>query len=189
MYTSGYRKLANRHLFEALLAKARDRAPGPPDTFNSHEELLEAAAAYFEFVRDNDMEGEKIFQYQGEVIRATTYRPRNLSLRSLCAWLGIGVPAWKNWQNASHTDYRPDLAPTCQLLEAAIDDYVLTHASAELINPTIATRQLGLRDHIETVNHAPAAARKELTEEELVDELKARGLPTSIFTFEPKGDD
>lgn len=166
-----------KHLFEKLYLPNRR-----PRTYETQEELLDAAKGYFEFCAGNPLQSEKLFQYRGEVTREPINHARTMSLKSLLVWLDIRSITWANWTRPGHVDFREDLAGACELLEHVLEDYILTHAAAGLTDSAIAIRQLGLRDD-SNVTFDGRIADREMTKEELEAEMDRRGIPRSAFDY------
>lgn len=157
---------------------------GRPRTFATPAELWEACKRYFRFVIENPMQDEKIFCSQGEVTRAPVYKPRTMTRRSMLVFINVAPNTWGGWRG-SGPNSRPDLHEVIRAVENAIEEWVLSHASAGMMDPTIASRLLGLAERqIQTIDAVVYEDRTELTLEEMREEMERRGLPPFLLMDE-----
>lgn len=111
--------------------------------FNSGPELWAAACEYFEWVEDNPLKVEKVFQNNGMIVRADTPKARVMTIQGLCLFLGISRDTFHKWSVATDTDL---LQSTCLMIRDVIYAQKFEGAASDLFNPTVISRDLGLRD-------------------------------------------
>jgi hypothetical protein len=120
--------------------KARSSAGRKPK-FTDPEQLWEACCEYFEWNEANPLSEAKAFSYEGVVTVESMPKMRAMTLAGLCMFLDIDETTWRGWR----TD-RPDLLPVITRAEAVIFRQKFEGASADLLNPNIIARDLGLAD-------------------------------------------
>ena len=104
------------------------------------EELWSSCVEYFEWVEANPLYEEKIFQYQGEIIRDTVAKMRAMTIEGMCLFLGISYQTWRDYVK------RDDFVEVTTRAEKVIYTQKFTGAAADLLNPNIIARDLGLAD-------------------------------------------
>ncbi len=148
-------------LWRLALGKTR----GEPRKFETPEALAEACARYFEWVEANPLLEENLFAYQGSVTRASANKMRAMTLKALHLHIGITTETWCQWRKV-----RPDLAEVMSTVESIIWDQKFSGAAADLLNPAIVARELGLADKQEVdLTHAV----KDMPDEDLLEEIRA----------------
>jgi hypothetical protein len=68
---------------------------------------------------------------------------RAATIFGLCVHLGIGQQTWADYRK------RPDFSGVCDYAENMIRDQKFAGAAADLLNPVIIARDLGLREGLE----------------------------------------
>lgn len=111
--------------------------------YKSGEELWEAACGYFEWVEENPLKVEKVFQNQGVIVRAETPKARVMTIQGLCLYLGISRDTFHKWSVATDTTL---LQSACLTIREVIYAQKFEGAASDLFNPTVISRDLGLRD-------------------------------------------
>lgn len=96
---------------------------------------------YLQWCEDNPLYEEKLFAYQGEVTRARVDKMRMPTLGGMCVYLGISLETW-----CQYRDRFPDVT---REVDALVRDAKLAGAAAELLNPNIVARDLGLGEKTE----------------------------------------
>ena len=122
---------------------------GPAPKFETADDLWQAAVAYFEWVEENPLQEEKLFHFQGSITRAEVSKMRAMTIAGLCLHMGVSETAWHGWRQEGGQYYRPDLAETAATIDAIIREQKFTGAAADLLNPVIIARDLGLSDKSE----------------------------------------
>ena len=123
--------------------EARSSA-GPKPKFDGPEPLWSACQEYFAWVDDNPLHEAKAFSYEGKVTVAALPKMRAMTIAGLCIFLDISEQAWRDWRTG-----RPDLFEVVTRAEAIIRAQKFEGAAADLLNPNIIARDLGLADKSE----------------------------------------
>ncbi|MCH7381620.1 MULTISPECIES: DNA-packaging protein [Acinetobacter] len=113
---------------------------GRKPIFESPEQLWEAACEYFEWVTDNPLEESKAFSYQGSVIKTTLPKMRAMTITGMCLYLDISRQGWSEYCA------KEDFSDITKKVEAVIFSQKFEGAAADLLNPNIIARELGLAD-------------------------------------------
>jgi len=116
---------------------------GRPPVFETPKDLWQAAIEYFEWADSNPLWETKPFAYQGEITDAPIAKMRAFTLNGLCLHAGITDDTWRNYKA------KPDFLGVCTQIEQAIREQKFTGAAADLLNPAIIARDLGLADKTE----------------------------------------
>ncbi len=114
---------------------------GPKPKFDNPDDLWEACVEYFEWVEENPLWEEKGFAFQGVVTKERFAKMRAMTIGGLCIFLDIDETTWRDWAKT-----RPDLSPIISRVENVIRHQKFTGAAADLLNPNIIARDLGLAD-------------------------------------------
>lgn len=114
---------------------------GPKPKFSDPEVLWAACVEYFEWVDNNPLKEEKIFCFQGQVTKDTISKMRAMSIGAICLFLDIHHSTWAVYRKNN------GLSEVIANVEQIIYDQKFTGASADLLNPNIIARDLGLKDH------------------------------------------
>lgn len=119
--------------------KARSKH-GRNRLFASAELLWEACCEYFQWVEDNPLLEMKPFAYQGVVIQEPVAKMRAMTINGLCLFLDIDETTWRAWREVD------DFSTVVSKAEKIIYEQKFTGAAADLLNPNIIARDLGLAD-------------------------------------------
>ena len=95
---------------------------------------------YFQWVEDNPLYEEKIFHSQGMITRDTITKMRAMTISGLCLFLDICENTWTNYKK------QPDFLSITLEVEKVIYNQKFAGAAADLLNPNIIARELGLAD-------------------------------------------
>lgn len=125
--------LGNR-FWEARSSHGRNPIFGSPD------DLWKACTEYFEWAENNPLIEEKLFSYQGVISRDTVAKMRAMTISGLCTFLDIDQSTWENYRS------REDFFRVVVRVENVIRDQKFAGAAAELLNPNIIARDLGLSE-------------------------------------------
>lgn len=118
-------------------------------TYESPEALFEAAIGYIEWCEQNPIPSERVFK-NGVVI---LNRRRAPSINGLCAHLGITKLTWANWRKkAGLMDFRP----VVHLIDELIIEDKLSGGLAEVYNPALVARDLGLMERYDHTTNGAA---------------------------------
>ena len=119
--------------------KARSKH-GRDRLFESADALWEACCEYFEWVEANPLYEMKAFAYQGVVVQEPVAKMRAMTIGGLCIFLDIDEVTWRRWREVE------DFCTVVSRAEQIIYQQKFTGAAADLLNPNIIARDLGLAD-------------------------------------------
>lgn len=119
--------------------KARSKH-GRDKLFASANALWEACQEYFQWVEDNPLHEMRPFAYQGVVVQEPVAKMRAMTIMGLCLFLDIDQKTWANWRSDK------DFIPVVTRAEEIIYQQKFTGAAADLLNPNIIARDLGLAE-------------------------------------------
>lgn len=131
---------AGRFLPGNRIWEARSSA-GPKPKFSDPDKLWAACVEYFEWVEAHPLHEAKAFSYEGVVKIEALPKMQAMTITGLCLFLDVSVQAWHNWRSD-----RPDLIEVITRAESVIYQQKFAGAAAELLNPNIIARDLGLAD-------------------------------------------
>jgi len=116
---------------------------GRAPIFASPEQLWEACCEYFGWIEANPLYEAKAFAFQGIVTVESLPKMRAMTISSLCIFLDIDVTTWHAYRD------KKDFS----LVTTRVDEIIRTQkfqgAAADLLNPNIIARDLGLTDKSE----------------------------------------
>lgn len=112
--------------------------------FASPDDFWESCCEYFVWVEENPLKEEKLFHYQGEVTRHEVSKMQAMTITGLCMFLDISHDTWLGYKK------RKDFIGVITRVENVIYVQKFRGAAADLLNPNIIARDLGLRDKTET---------------------------------------
>lgn len=141
--------------------KARTKH-GRDKLFASAELLEEACQEYFQWVEDNPLYESRLVSYQGESKLESVPKMRAMTIGGLCIFLDITTQTWFQWRQDN------DFADVVTRVEQAIREQKFAGAAAEMLNPNIIARDLGLRDSTDT-KHSGHIDVSSMTPEQLSD--------------------
>lgn len=139
--------------------KARSKH-GRDKLFASADALWEACQEYFEWVDANPLMEEKGFAFQGVVTKESFNKMRAMTLDGLYIFLDIDESTWRDWRE------QEDFSRITTTVEKIIRTQKLTGAAADLLNPNIIARELGLRD-AQDVKHSGLIRTSDMDDDEL----------------------
>lgn len=108
--------------------------------FENPTQLWGAATEYFEWVEDNPLEEEKVFHAQGMITKASITKMRAMTITGLCLFMGIDEQTLSNYEK------KEDFFGVVTRIKNVIYEQKFTGAAADLLNPNIISRELGLAD-------------------------------------------
>ena len=117
---------------------------GREPIFANPDVLWNAACEYFEWVQENPLLEEKIFHASGVVTKDKVTKMRAMTIQALCFFLDISDEAWSDYCN------RKDFIGITARIKKVIYSQKLEGAAADLLNPNIIARELGLADKSHT---------------------------------------
>jgi DNA-packaging protein gp3 len=113
---------------------------GRDPIFKTPEDLWNASVEYFEWVENNPLYESKPFAYQGIVVQEPVAKMRAMTIMGLCNFLDISMDAWAQYRK------REDFIGVVSRVEQIIRQQKFEGASADLLNPNIIARDLGLAE-------------------------------------------
>lgn len=115
--------------------------------FSSPDQLESACYEYFKWVESNPLIEEKVFHANGRITRVKCKKLRPMTKSGLCLFLDISDDSWSNYKK------NKDFLGICESIERTIYNQKLAGATADLMNPAIIARELGLADKVDN-NHS-----------------------------------
>ena len=112
--------------------------------FSSPDHLWEACCEYFIYAEDNPLWETKSYMYQGAPVQDQIPKMRAMTMDGLCTFLDIGTSTWADYRN------RKDFSEVIEKVERVMRDQKFSGAAADLLNPNIIARDLGLKDSTTT---------------------------------------
>ena len=122
-----------------LLRSSHGRNP----IFEKPEDLWDAACEYFEWAEANPLKEDKGFAFQGVVTHESFDKMRAMTLSGLQVFLDITAQTWLNYKD------RKDFLEVTTRIDNIIRTQKFEGAAAELLNPNIIARDLGLSDKVD----------------------------------------
>lgn len=130
---------------------------GRAKKFESPDQLESLCIDYFEWVEANPLWQYKIAQYKGVPVPMKVPKMQAMTIHGLCLKLGITHQTWINYASAEGYE---DFFEVCAWAESVMRVQKFTGAAADLLNPAIIARDLGLVDKQELTgaNGSPLGA-------------------------------
>ena len=121
---------------------------GREKTFKSAQHLWDSACEYFDWVEANPLEEEKLFSFQGEVIKGTVSKMRAMTIEGLCLFLGVNSKYLAQFDRDldKSTAEGKEFSNVITDIRETIKHQKFVGAAADLLNPNIIARDLGLKD-------------------------------------------
>ena len=108
--------------------------------FASPDQLWDACCEYFDWVEQNPLFEMKPFAFQGTVIQEPVAKMRAMTIEGLCLFLDITRQTWINYRG------QEGFFDVVERVEHVIRQQKFAGAAADLLNPNIIARDLGLAD-------------------------------------------
>lgn len=124
---------------------------GRKPKFATPEILWEACQEYFEWAEENPLWEAKAFAFQGDVTVEKLPKMRAMTLDGLHLFLDIDNETWRNYRG------RKGFVGVTTRVENVIRSQKFAGAAAELLNPNIIARDLGLAEKREHAGHGGGA--------------------------------
>jgi hypothetical protein len=138
--------------------------------FATPEDLWKSCVEYFEWAESHPLYEDKIFQFQGAIVRDTVAKMRAMTIEGMCIFLDIDRDTWLNYKK------RPDFFGVTTRAESVIYEQKFTGAAADLLNPNIIARDLGLADKKDHTSSDGSMSPKE-SSAAVLDALKRKHAP------------
>lgn len=111
--------------------------------FSAPEVMLEACQEYFQWVEDNPLKEQKVFNGKDGIVYGEVNKMRAMTIAGLCIFLGIDQTTWREYGN------KQDFSSVVTHVEQVIRSQKFAGAAADLLNANIIARDLGLSDRQE----------------------------------------
>jgi hypothetical protein len=121
--------------------KARSKH-GRDKIFTDKDILWDACVEYFQYVEENPLLEGKATQYQGEQVDMTVHKMHAMTQAGLCLFLDISQDTWCRYRKDE------DFCDVIRKVDDVIYHQKFTGAAADLLNPNIIARDLGLKDNV-----------------------------------------
>lgn len=117
--------------------------------FATPDDLWNACVGYFEWAESNPLMESRPFHHQGLITMAEVPKMRAFTQRGLCLHIGISQETWRNYgDDDTHKEYHEVVAQ----VESIIYEQKFTGAAADMLNPSIIGRELGLAEKQVNIN-------------------------------------
>lgn len=117
---------------------------GRSKIFANSEEFGNACNEYFKWCVDNPLQEQSLFAFQGNITKAESNKMRVFSREGLCNFIDISIDCLRLYEK------REDFINVTTRVQQIIDAQQFEGATANLLNPNIIARKLGLTDKIQT---------------------------------------
>lgn len=137
---------------------------GRNPAFSSPDQLWAACCEYFEWIEANPLYETKAFSSKDGIQTTDLPKMRAMTVSGLCIFLDICPATWQDYRK------KEGFSPICSRADEIIRTQKFQGAAAELLNPAIIARDLGLADKSEHTGAAggPIAHEHKITRIELV---------------------
>lgn len=122
--------------------------PGRPCKFPTPEALWERAKDYFEWCEENPILEQKLFPMQGEVMKEHAKKCRAFTMTGLCIFIGLDTETFRRYGTGEIGGGK--FKDVYKLIQDVVREQQFTGAAADVLNPNIIARALGLYE--KTVN-------------------------------------
>ena len=109
--------------------------------FETADILEDAIRQYFEWNEANPLYEAKLVSFQGASTIEAIPKLRAMTIAGMCMFIGVTPVTWFEWKQS-----RPDFSNVITWAEETIYRQKFEGASADLLNPNIIARDLGLAD-------------------------------------------
>lgn len=110
--------------------------------FDTPQDLLDCARDYFAWAHSTPLQAQKLFFYKGAVVSANEAKMRVFTIEGLCSFIGMSSRNFLLYaEDPEHRMY-----DAAMMIKQIIYTQKFEGASANLLNPVIIARDLGLAD-------------------------------------------
>lgn len=127
--------------------------------FSEPQKLWDCCCEYFQWVEENPLYESKMCSYQGKNELEDIPKMRAMTIDGLCLFLDICRKTWVNYGE------KEDFLAVTSRVENVIKSQKFAGAAADLLNPNIIARDLGLVDKRENDNTGVIGIAEISTEE------------------------
>ena len=113
---------------------------GRKPIFGDPDQLWDACCEYFQWVEENPLWEMKSYMYQGVPVQDQIPKMRAMTIEGLCIFLDISTSCWRKYKE------REGFVAVTTRVEEIIRAQKFSGAAADLLNPNIIARDLGLKD-------------------------------------------
>lgn len=117
---------------------------GANPRFEHPNDLWDACLEYFEWVERTPLHEAKVVTSGGKAKVMSLPKMRAMTITGLCVFLDVVDSTWRDWKAN-----REDLSAIIARVEQIIRTQKFEGAAADLLNPSIIARELGLADKAE----------------------------------------
>ncbi len=118
---------------------------GRQPKFKTPADLMAACEEYFDWVQANPLNEHKQYHFQGNIVNSVMAKMRAMTVKGMCIFLGISRSTWDSYCERDNDSEQGFLDITTRVREI-IDTQKFEGAAADLLNPNIIARDLGLKD-------------------------------------------
>lgn len=109
--------------------------------FDAPDMLEDAIQQYFEWNECNPLYKDNLVTFQGHATHEPLAQMRAMTIHAMCMFIGVTRSTWNEWKTS-----RSDFSDVMTWAEDVIYRQKFEGASADLLNPNIIARDLGLAD-------------------------------------------
>ncbi|WP_084398294.1 DNA-packaging protein [Henriciella aquimarina] len=114
---------------------------GRKPIFESPDDLWGACVEYFEWVEENPLYGVDVVKFEGSAHDHPVPKMRAMTIAGLCNFLDIAQVTWAEYRTRSE-----DFTLVTSRVDSIIRQQKFEGAAADLLNPRIIARDLGLAE-------------------------------------------
>lgn len=119
--------------------------PGRPAKFPTPQAMWDRAVDYFKWAEgDGLLSEEKIVQSQGEATKMNVSKMRAFTLTGLCSFIGLDTETFRRYGTGENG--AKAFVEVVTLIKQVIYEQKFVGAAADLLNPNIIARDIGLYD-------------------------------------------
>jgi len=122
---------------------------GRDKIFKTPEDLAKACNEYFDWVIDNPLKEQQLFNYQGVITKDDANKMRPFTLEGLCNFLDIVLITFHQYEKDKDFSYVTSHA------RQIVENQQFEGAAAGFLNPNIIARKLGLSEKIHVHQEQP----------------------------------
>jgi hypothetical protein len=131
--------------------------------------LWEACLEYFHWVKTHPLYEERGFAFKGDVTKENFAKMRPLTIHGLCNFLCVDKITWASWRD----DDNP-LSCVVKRVDTIIYQQKFDGAAADLLNPNIIARDLGLADKSELTGANGGPIKVQRTDDDIVETIESK---------------
>lgn len=148
-------------------------APLKVKKFQKPQDLLTAAVEYFNWAEDNPMVETVALKAKepGDALEPVSVRRRTRikTLKGFCIFTGMGTGTFDRYLGGEHG---PEFQAAAEWIDNVVQQDVLEHGAADMLNPAIVQKVLGLREGVDIRSHVTQENVDNRTQAEIAKELE-----------------